>query len=76
MQASAPTTAQKIREIKVASAAPATPIWKPQIIIAFPTIFITFDTIEMSIGSLVFSCALKIDAAASYAAINGNDNAV
>ena len=36
----------------------------------------TIEIMEISIGPLVLSCARKIDAAESYAAINGNDRAV
>ena len=51
-------------------------MWKTQIIMAFPAIFITLEIMEMVIGPLVLSCARKIDAAESYAAINGKDKAV
>ena len=70
------TIAQKILEISVDSAAPATPIWKPKIRIAFPTIFIILEITEMVIGSLVFSCARNTEDPALKAAINGNERAV
>ena len=70
------TTAQKILDTSVDMAAPATPMPKPNIRIAFPPILRKLDIIDIVIGVLLFFCALIIDAPASYRPIKGKDNSV
>ena len=70
------TTAQNILDISVESAAPATPIFMPNMNMAFPTIFIQLDIIETVIGSLELPDERKRAADALYRPMNGNDRPV
>ena len=70
------TIAQKIRETRVEIAAPATPMPKTKIRIAFPPIFKKLERMEIVIGPLVLFCARKMEAPASYRPMNGNDKSV
>ena len=57
--------------IIVAAEDPATPKWKIHTNTRFNTTLIPFAINEICIGSLLFSCALKMQAPSSYNAING-----
>jgi hypothetical protein len=70
------TTIQRILENSVEMAAPATPILKPKIKIALPTIFTQFEITEIFIGNFALPPALKKAEPALKRARNGNDIAV
>ena len=70
------TTAQNTLDMRVDSAAPATPIFIPNINAAFPTILMQLDIMDTVIGSLELPDERKSAADALYRPINGNESPV
>ena len=64
-------TAPMTREIRVASAAPAAPIWKPKMNRAFPPMLIKFITMEIIIEIFELPIARNKAAPALYRAMKG-----